>query len=50
MVSCEDMHSEFGKIYIYLKIDDVQQVCDKLDSLGKSEHIFEDCRNRVFSE
>lgn len=35
---------------IYLKIDDVQQVCDKLDSLGKSEHIFEDCRNRVFSE
>lgn len=35
---------------IYLKIDDVQQVCDKLDSLGKSEHIFEDCRNRVFGK
>ena len=29
-------------------IDDVQQVCNKLDALGKSEQTFEDCRNRVF--
>lgn len=33
---------------VYLKIDDVQQVCSKLDALGKSEQPFEDCRNRVF--
>lgn len=33
---------------VYCKIDDVQQVCNKLDSLGKSEQTFEDCRNRVF--
>lgn len=33
---------------VYHKIDDVQQVCDKLDALGKSEKTFEDCRNRVF--
>ena len=33
---------------VYLKIDDVQQVCNKLDALGKSEQTFEDCRNRVF--
>lgn len=33
---------------VYLKIDDVQQVCNKLDVLGKSEQTFEDCRNRVF--
>lgn len=33
---------------VYLKIDDVQQVCSKLDALGKSEQTFEDCRNRVF--
>lgn len=33
---------------VYWKIDDVQQVCNKLDALGKSEQIFEDCRNRVF--
>ena len=34
---------------VYCKIDDVQQVCNKLDALGKSEQTFEDCRNRVFS-
>ena len=33
---------------VYCKIDDVQQVCSKLDALGKSEKTFEDCRNRVF--
>lgn len=33
---------------VYCKIDDVQQVCSKLDALGKSEQTFEDCRNRVF--
>lgn len=33
---------------VYHKIDDVQQVCNKLDALGKSEKTFEDCRNRVF--
>ena len=33
---------------VYCKIDDVQQVCNKLDSIGKSEQTFEDCRNRVF--
>lgn len=33
---------------VYHKIDDVQQVCNKLDALGKSEQTFEDCRNRVF--
>lgn len=33
---------------VYCKIDDVQQVCNKLDALGKSEKTFEDCRNRVF--
>lgn len=33
---------------VYCKIDDVQQVCNKLDTLGKSERTFEDCRNRVF--
>lgn len=33
---------------IYHKIDGVQQVCNRLDSLGKSEQTFEDCRNRVF--
>lgn len=33
---------------VYWKIDDVQQACNKLDSLGKSEQTFEDCRNRVF--
>lgn len=33
---------------VYCKIDDVQQVCNKLDALGKSEQTFEDCRNRVF--
>lgn len=33
---------------VYCKIDDVQQVCNKLDSFGKSEQTFEDCRNRVF--
>lgn len=33
---------------IYHKIDGVQQVCNRLDSLGKSEKTFEDCRNRVF--
>lgn len=33
---------------VYHKIDGVQQVCNKLDSLGRSEETFEDCRNRVF--
>lgn len=33
---------------IYHKIDGVQQVCNRLDSLGKSEQTFEDCRNIVF--
>ena len=33
---------------VYHRIDDVQQVCNKLDALGKSEQTFEDCRNRVF--
>lgn len=33
---------------IYHKIDGVQQVCNRLDSLGRSEETFEDCRNRVF--
>lgn len=33
---------------VYCKIDDVQQVCSKLNALGKSEQTFEDCRNRVF--
>lgn len=33
---------------VYCKIDDVQQACNKLDALGKSEQTFEDCRNRVF--
>ena len=33
---------------VYLKIDDVQQVCNKLDALGRSEETCEDCRNRVF--
>jgi hypothetical protein len=33
---------------IYHKIDGLQQVCNRLDSLGKSEQTFEDCRNRVF--
>ena len=33
---------------IYHKIDGVQQVCNRLDSLCKSEQTFEDCRNRVF--
>lgn len=33
---------------VYCKIDDVQQVCNKLDSFGKSERTFEDFRNRVF--
>lgn len=33
---------------VYCKIDDVQQVCNKLDALGKNEQTFEDCRNRVF--
>lgn len=33
---------------VYCKIDDIQQVCNKLDALGKSEKTFEDCRNRVF--
>ena len=33
---------------IYHKIDGVQQVCNRLDSLGESEQTFEDCRNRVF--
>jgi len=33
---------------VYYAIDDVQQVCNKLDALGKSEQTFEDCRNRVF--
>lgn len=30
--------------------DDVQQVCNKLDALGKSEQTFEDCRHRVFGD
>lgn len=33
---------------VYHKIDGVQQVCNRLDSLGRSEETFEDCRNRVF--
>lgn len=33
---------------VYHKIDDVQQVCNKLDALGKNEQTFEDCRDRVF--
>lgn len=33
---------------VYWKIDDVLRVCNKFDSLGKSEQTFEDCRNRVF--
>lgn len=33
---------------VYHKIDGVQQVCDRLDSLGRNEETFEDCRNRVF--
>lgn len=33
---------------VYWKIDGVQQVCNKLDVLGKSEQTFEDCRNVVF--
>lgn len=33
---------------VYWTIDNVQQVCSKLDALGKSEKTFEDCRNRVF--
>ena len=34
---------------VYKKIDNVTEVCRRLDLLGKSEHTFEDCRNRVFS-
>ena len=35
---------------IYHNIDNVLQVCNKLDSRGKSEQTFEDCKNRVFGE
>lgn len=35
---------------IYHKIDDVQKVCNELDSLGRSERTYEDCKNRVFGE
>lgn len=33
---------------VYHKIDDVQQVCNKLDALGKSEQTWYNCKNRVF--
>lgn len=33
---------------VYWKIDDVAEVCKKLDLLGKSEQTWYDCKNRVF--
>lgn len=33
---------------VYGKIDDVMEVCRRLDSLGKSEQTWYDCKNRVF--
>lgn len=35
---------------IYLKIDDVLRVCNKIDLLGESEETLEDCTNYVFGE
>ena len=35
---------------VYCKIDDVVEVCKRLDSLGKSEQLWYDCKNRVFVE
>lgn len=48
------LHGQLGRYTFriwddtYHKIDGVQQVCDRLDSLGRSEQTYEDCRNRVF--
>ena len=33
---------------VYNKIDDVTEVCRRLDALGKSEQTWYDCKNRVF--
>lgn len=52
--SCDALHGQLERYAlriwedVYCKIDDVQQVCNKLDALGKNEQTFEDCRNRVF--
>ena len=35
---------------VYHKIDDVAEVCKKLDLLGKSEQTWYDCKNRVFNK
>lgn len=35
---------------VYLKIDDVIRVCNKLDLLGESEKTLEDCINYVFGD
>lgn len=53
-VSWEALHGQLERYSlriwedVYYGIDDVQQVCNKLDALGKIEQTFEDCRNRVF--
>lgn len=33
---------------VYNRIDDVTEVCRRLDSIGKSEQTWYDCKNRVF--
>lgn len=35
---------------VYHKIDDVVEVCKRLDLLGKSEQTWYDCKNRVFGK
>lgn len=35
---------------VYNKIDDVVEVCKRLDLLGKSEQTWYDCKNRVFGK
>lgn len=54
--SWETLHSQLERYAlriwedVYCNIDDVVEVCKRLDSLGKSEQIWYDCKNRVFVE
>lgn len=54
--SWEALHSQLERYAlriwedVYCNIDDVVEVCKRLDSLCKSEQIGYDCKNRVFVE
>lgn len=54
-MTAEKLYDRFIEVALELQkwideIDDVVEVCKRLDLLGKSEQIWYDCKNRVFGK